>query len=349
VTITNSGDAGSTLSGDCSVSGDAGITLSAGGGSYSVSDGSHVVTLACSTATPDTSYNATLSCTHDASNIASPATYPVTCTVPALPPAVFASTPASGATIDTTPGDVKVGDTLGTVPLTIRNTATAPAQNLALTTCALGGTDAAKFTVSGLANGDTIAAGQQAAATVACNDASTAATYNATYSCDYTGTASPGTATWNLLCEVRATESSVSSSPADGATITQRVAPGGSADFVVTFREIANEGVDGEVSSCTLGDTTNFALNTSLPATVPAGGSVQVSVTGTDPGDAALISTTLDCTYSDSSNPNGADVSYTLILTKVFPKVPTLNQWGLILLSLLMLGAGLVGFRRFAS
>jgi hypothetical protein len=44
----------------------------------------------------------------------------------------------------------------------------------------------------------------------------------------------------------------------------------------------------------------------------------------------------------------GTDASCTIYNTVFFEGIPTLNQYGLILLALLMLGAGAVGFRRYA-
>ena len=37
-----------------------------------------------------------------------------------------------------------------------------------------------------------------------------------------------------------------------------------------------------------------------------------------------------------------------IINTVFFEGIPTLSQWGMALLALLMLGVGMVGFRRFA-
>jgi len=52
-----------------------------------------------------------------------------------------------------------------------------------------------------------------------------------------------------------------------------------------------------------------------LPADVPAGGSLTVMVTGTDPGDVESISDTLNCTYFDSANNDpGVDVTYPLLI-----------------------------------
>jgi hypothetical protein len=44
----------------------------------------------------------------------------------------------------------------------------------------------------------------------------------------------------------------------------------------------------------------------------------------------------------------GSSSSCTFVNTVFFEGIPTLSQYGLALLALLMLGVGLVGFRRFA-
>ena len=43
----------------------------------------------------------------------------------------------------------------------------------------------------------------------------------------------------------------------------------------------------------------------------------------------------------------GGDYSCTFTNTVFFEGIPTLNQYGMALLALLMLGMGMVGFRRF--
>jgi hypothetical protein len=83
------------------------------------------------------------------------------------------------------------------------------------------------------------------------------------------------------------------------------------------FTEDNDEGVDGSVDNCSLADGTNFAITAppSFPATVLSGGSVLVTVTGTAPDDGSTsVSDTLNCTYTDTANPEGVDVSYPLTL-----------------------------------
>ena len=44
----------------------------------------------------------------------------------------------------------------------------------------------------------------------------------------------------------------------------------------------------------------------------------------------------------------GQSTSCTITNTRMYEGIPTLNQYGLALLALMMLGVGMVGFRRFS-
>ncbi|NND58221.1 MAG: IPTL-CTERM sorting domain-containing protein [Xanthomonadales bacterium] len=317
VVIDNIGDDGTTLSGTCSVSGDTEITLA--GGAFSVVQGgaTSTQTLSCDSSA-EGEFSATLSCSHNGSNIASPAGYTVNCSVGPLRPAVFASNPPDGTSVDISGGTgVVVGDAAPEVTAQISNDAVAPAQDLDIS-CSVTG-DAAISVAPDLSGGALIPAGSSASATFSCAT-DTAGTFTATFSCEYVTDTSGevpvgGTATWPLSCEVRDPKSEVTPDPAGGTTLTERADPGGTAQFSVMFDEIADEGVDGSVD-CSLDDGTNFSIDTSLPAAVPAGGSLTVTVTGTDPADGSTsVTDTLDCTYTDTDNAEpGVQVSYPLVL-----------------------------------
>jgi len=320
VTITNSGDNGTTLSGTCSLSGDAAVSL-VGGGAYSVPKGSSkLLTVSCDSTNPGTK-NASLSCTHNGSNLASPVVYAVACDVGPLKPAIFGSNPVNGGTVSL--GEVVQNAPAPTAGLTISNTAVAPAQDLELTTCSLTGAGAPPISVSPDLSNTSVAPGASTGVTFSCAT-DTVGNYSATYSCDYildaaavpAGIVGIGSASWPVTCDVRDAESAVVPTPPSGTQFTAEADPGGSAQFDVVFSETNDEGVDGEVTDCSLADGSNFAISSpTFPAAVPAGGSVTVSVVGTDPGGVDSISDTLNCTYSDSSNPEGADVSYPLLIT----------------------------------
>lgn len=317
VVIDNIGDAGTTLSGTCGLLGDSEISLT--GGAYSVVQGGATATqtLSCDSAA-EGEFSATLSCSHNGSNIASPAEYTVNCSVGPLRPAVFGSNPPDGTPVDISAGSgVVVGDTPPQVTAVISNDAVAPAQDLDIS-CSVSG-DAAISVAPDLTGGVLIAAGNSANATFSCAT-DTVGMFAATFSCDYITDTSDevpvgGTATWALSCEVREPKSEVTPNPAGGTTLTERADPGGTAQFSVMFDETADEGIDASVD-CSLDDGSNFSIDTALPAPVPAGGSLTVTVTGTDPADGSTsVTDTLLCTYTDTDNPDpGVQVSYPLLL-----------------------------------
>ncbi len=79
IDITNTGDATTTLTGTCTSAAPFIVT----GGAYSVVQGAAAATVGieCDATAAPAVYNGTLSCTHNGTNIASPADYPVSCEV----------------------------------------------------------------------------------------------------------------------------------------------------------------------------------------------------------------------------------------------------------------------------
>ena len=315
LSITNSGDPGTTLTGTCGVTGDPQISVVDGAFSVMQGAGADVQTISCD-ASAEGNYSATVSCTHNGSN-ASPAEYAVTCEITPPGEAVFASTPAPGA-IDMTPGDdPPAGGTNPTTVLTFFNNADPGDQDLGIG-CTLAG-DAEITVAPDISGGITIGPGSSSFVTFTCN-AANVGNFAATYTCPYDtdGVAGDdGNAVYNVTCDVRDAEADVDPSPADGTPLMGLADPGGTFQFNVTFTEVNDEGIDGEVS-CSLADGTNFEITSPVgfptPVTVPAGGSVVVTVTGTAPDDGSTsVSDTLNCTYSDSSS-EGIEVSYPLTL-----------------------------------
>jgi hypothetical protein len=371
VAITNTGDIPSVLDGTCMImaGGDPQITLTTDG-VFSVADdaAADVETVSCdATAAPDT-YNATLSCSHDGSN-ASPATYAVSCEITPPGQAKFRSDPEPGA-VDMTPGDnPPVDDPPPTSLLTFFNEADPGDSDLNIA-CSISG-NAAISVLPDISDGIAIAPDTDSSVTFSCDTAS-ADSFSATYSCEFTldGTSLPAgvtaslpagvnggvqQATYTYTCDVREAEADVVPAPAPG-PMTRSVQPGGTAVYTVVFSEVADENEDGELTSCSLADGTNFTIISpalaDFPVIIPAGGpSVTVTVEGMDPGDGSNPTDTLTCTYSDTANPEGTDAVYPLVLeVRAFSDVPipTLGRYGLAILVLLMLGMGLLGFRRFS-
>jgi hypothetical protein len=301
---------------------DAGQYSLSGGVTYSllrtggVSETS-VLTISCD-ATVEGDYNdASVSCPHDGSN-ASPGIIDLSCKVNTAGAAVYGSSPvAPGGTIDFTPGDDAI---VGTDPPdqtnNIENTTTDVNDNDLWVECSLSPNAAISETTDN--NGFFIAPDSSRPATFTC-DASTAGNYSTTYTCDYgvdgTESTGAGTATYDVVCDVSEAVSDVSVDPASGETLTTVVSTGGTGTFHVTFTENADEGVDGELIICELDDGSVFSITSpdSFPVDIPAGGSVWVTVEGTDPGDTEIIEDVLRCTYSDSDS-EGTDVVYNLVM-----------------------------------
>jgi hypothetical protein len=344
VTITNTGDATTTLTGSCAFSaGDPQITMT--NGAFSVAEGTagNVVGVACD-ASLEGAYTATLSCTHNGTNVASPVDYAVSCDVGPPGPAVYASNPAPGAVIDMTATDVPVGAVVPDQVLTITNDAAeANDRDLALMGCAWAGS--AEITAT--APTTPVVAQTSTSVTFSCSTAAVGA-YTGTYSCPYDldGNNEPdGTATYTVNCGVRAAASDILENPVSGTALNILVPILGTAQTSVSFAEILDEGVDATVDACSFG-TAIFSVVSTLPATVTAGGQAIVTVSGTDTGSGELTFTdTLTCTYTDTDSDPGT-ASWPITLTVLAQPIPTLSTWGLMLMILTMMGLGGIVIRR---
>ena len=323
--ISNSGDAGTTLDGTCSFGmGTPQLTVS--DGSFSLADGaSETQFISCDSSVAG-DYQATLSCTHNGSN-ASPATYLVSCDVGDPRPAIYSSDPADGSTVEMTAsfdgGEAVVGESIPDSDLVITNTAVAGSYDLAVQ-CDVNGPAPVGITVDPIP-ATTLVPGASTSTTFSCSSA-TAGFYELDYVCDWTTEGeglpeiplSTGSATYTYNCDVREAESDVSTSPASGSTITELAQPGGSATYDIVFTENNGEGADGVLETCSLTDGTDFTITApTFPADIPSGGSVTVTVEGTDPGDVESITDTLTCEYRDSDSDGDSDpaeVTYDLVM-----------------------------------
>lgn len=347
VTITNTGDAGTTLAGTCSLTGgDTEISLTSGGFSVAQGSAGAVVAVACD-ASAEGSYASTVSCAHNGTNVSSPVTYPVTCEVGPAGAASYISTPAIGSTIEMTPEDVPTDTAVADQVLIINNGASDPADNdLILTNC--GYTGDAAITV-GVGPASPIAPNGSSSITFSC-DTTTIGDYTGTYSCDYSvdGGSTTAPASYPVHCGVRAAGSEVEATPGSGGGLSIVVPMNGTGFAGITFSEILDEGEDASVDSCTLSDGTDFVITTALPLVIPAGGSVQVQVQGTDPGDGSLGATdVLTCQITDSNGTTEA--VWNVQLTVQTTAIPTLSTWGLLAMFLAMLSLGGIVIRRKSS
>ena len=347
LTVTNTGQATSLLTGTCMLmaGGSAEISMSNGGFTdIAVGAAGSVVGVACD-AVAAGSYAATLSCSHNGSN-ASPATFPVACVIAPPGAAQYTSSPAPGATIEMTPnGDVPAGTSVPDQVLTITNGAT-DANDNDLTLLSCGWTGSAE--ISATAPTSPLAPSASTMVTFSCDSASVGA-YTGSYSCDYdvdVDGLSDGTASYTVNCGVRTASSDIQESPMSGTEVRFVTPIGGTGGASVRFDEVLDEGVDATVDSCNFG-TADFAVVTTLPVTVAAGGSLEVMISGTDPQTGTKIfNDTLICTYTDSdSDPGTASWPVTMVVANPVP-IPTLSTWGLMFMILIVMGFGGIVVRR---
>jgi|GEM_PF-2326484 len=354
ITVTNAGDATTTLTGTCSYSGDTEMSLANGGFSLA-QNASNVATLTCD-ATTEGSFTGSVSCTHNAGNVASPVTHDVSCTVGPPGDAVYSSVKAPDSVYDLTPAGnpVPVGATIPDQALVITNAAPeANDRELALLNCGLvlpaGQVPLGTGGIGATAPTSPLAPFASTTVYFSC-DSSVVGDYTETYSCDYDvdgDAAADGTASYTVNCAVREAESEVSVSPVSGSTLTIYAPPGGVGQTSVTFSEILAEGIDGTLDNCYVDDTTYFSIvqPASFPQPIPEDGSVQVLVAGMGTEDGQPTSTTLHCTYSDSNN-DATDVSWLVNVQILEVAIPTLSAWSLALMILTLLGLGGLVIRR---
>jgi len=341
LTVTNTGQATSLLTGTCSLLGGGSpeITMSNGGFTdIAVGAGGSVVGVSCS-AVAAGSFAATLSCDHnDRPN--TPTEYRVTCDIAPPGAAMYSSVPAPGATIEMTPnGDVPTGSTVPDQVLTITNAATDANDNdLALDCSFAGGGD---ITASDPGS-TTLAPTASTSVTFSCS-AATVAAHSGTYTCNYgtdgSGGTADGTATYTVNCGVREAASDILEAPISGTALSILVPLNGTGQTSVNFSEILDEGVDATIDSCSFG-TAVFSVVTAIPATVTAGTTVNVAVSGTDPATGEIsFADTLTCAYTDSDSAPGT-ASWPITMTVLAQPIPTLSVWGLMLMILTLMGLG---------
>ena len=345
LTVTNIGDDTTTLAGACTYTGDSEISIA--NGAFSLGqNASQLATVSCD-ASAEGSYSGTISCAHDAGNTRSPVTHAATCVVGPPGPAIYASSPAAGSTIDMTPGDKPpAGTAVADMLLGISNAATdTNDRDLELLTCGYTGDSEITATAPG---STTLAPTVGTSVTFSC-DSTTAGAYTGTYSCEYdeSGNNEPdGTADYTVNCEVREAASDLSESPVSGTALNFVIPQNGIGQTSVSFTEILDENVDATIDACSFADGTVFSVVTTIPVTVTSGSSVTITVQGQDPFDgSASVTDTLTCTYTDSDSEPGT-ASWPVTMSIQTAAIPTLSSWGLIAMFLTMLGLGGIVIRR---
>jgi hypothetical protein len=335
VDITNSGDATSTLTGSCALSGINAASFAIDSGSpFSVLQGTAAatVTVSCSTAVVAVGLTASLDCTHDGSTAPSPASYPLNCDIAAITPQ-YNSTPAAGTALPL--GQILQGGTNPATSIDIDND-NGDATTTLTGTCSI----AAPFSVTSGANFSVLQGAAAATVAIDCDATAAPALYNENLSCIHNGSNVASPVTYPVSCEVLAAAASGSQNPANGTALSVVAPPGGSTTTTVAFSEVGGQGVAITDLTCSVTGP-DFVITSPLafPATVPTAGTLPVVVTFTDPAVAGPFTDTLNCTYTDGTG--AVAVSYPLNGAVRAVVVPTLGWMGY---SIMMLGLLLVGF-----
>lgn len=265
------------------------------------------------------------------------------------PQPAYTSTPAAGSTFNFGPALAGSGNLSSS--LTITNSG--EVGSTLNTTCTLSGADAGQFSVDASLSA-AIAQGASVNGNVTCNDPGIGndGTFTASLDCAHDGTSPASPVSYPLSCVFNPPFAQINPTPTDGTPRNIVVAGlGASGNTSVTFTETSNDGVDGAVSCSISGaDAGLFTITApaAFPATVVSGGSVQVTVNGTEPGTGGAVAAALDCSIDDGVG-GTSNVSFPLGFIVQPQVVPTMSQIGMILMGLFLAGVGFMTLRRKAT
>jgi hypothetical protein len=256
---------------------------------------------------------------------------------------VYESVPSAGSTLDFM--GVPNGGSGGPLGVDVGNTMAVGGAALNVTAAAITGADAAQFTLGAFAP-FSVAAGVGPDGTdditVTC-DPTSAGVFAAMLVVNTDDPAEPaGGFTYPLAC-TGTVNSQFSSNPAPGAVSFGIVAPGSSVDTIITMSNGAGAADDLTIDCALdpLGAPEITLVSPVFPQTVVPGASVDVTLncSTTTP---ATVTGTLSCSTND---PNNLTVTYDLTCIGQPLIVPTLSQWGLLAMALLMMFGGVIAFR----
>ena len=231
-------------------------------------------------------------------------------------------TVVTGPSLSAAPASVAL-----TVPGNPDDTITISASGGAVTGISCAYTGQAAISVTGSVPA-TLADGASADVTATCSGA-TAGNFSGMFDCSSTD---GGTTSTPISCAVGA-NASPTFNPPNGGTLTIVVPAGGQASGSVVFGNSGNAAYT--VDSCSITGTA-FSSSTTFPITVNPGDSDAVVVMVQDDGSNPTGSITCTLTV------NSAPVTYTASLGVLVQAVtvPTLSQWAMILLALVLVGMG---------
>lgn len=254
---------------------------------------------------------------------------------------VFESDPAAGMTIDF--GTIANGDTSGPMGVDVGNSGAVGGATLNVTAATITGGDAAQFALT--FSPFTIPAGQGPDGTddlsITCSPNS-ATNFAATLTINTDDPNEPaGGFTYPLAC-VGGVDSEFGSNPAPGSTINFGVVPPGvSVDSILNISNGAGANDDLTVDCSLTGDAEISIASPTFPQTIAAGADVDVTL-NCAVGAPGSFSSVLSCSTND---PNAGTVTYDLTCIGQPLVVPTLSQWGLLAMALLLMFGGAVAFR----
>ncbi|GAB4184189.1 MAG: hypothetical protein Tsb002_06940 [Wenzhouxiangellaceae bacterium] len=328
-------------------SGTAEISITAGltDGTISV-DETDSVTVECSTAAAGM-FTETISLTYDdaaAAGGTNTIDVTVNCDIANAFP-VYESVPTPGSTIDFM--TVTNGTVSAPLGVDVGNSGAVGGATLNVTAAALSGANAAQFDLTFAPF--TVPAGQAPDGTnditITCSP-DTVGMFTATLTVNTDDPAEPaGGFTYPLACE-GVSDAGFDSNPAAPGPINFGVLfPGANSDETIIF---SNTGTvdDLTVDSCTLTADPEFTLvaPAAFPQTIAAGGTLDI-VLNCAVAAPGLFSGTLSCVVNDAQGNPVATPTFDLACTGQPLVIPTLSQWGLLAMALLLLFAGAIAFR----
>jgi len=318
--ITNTGAAGTTLTGSCAITSDPGSVFSfAGGNTFSVlaGDPADTLTVECDSNAAINSYAGTLTCSPDG---LAQAQFALGCNVTEGPQPVYGSNPVPGAVIQMMAE--YEGDPIDDSVIEIDNdSGQATSVLISDPQCTLNNTSGNALSISSGGTFSIPAAGAHAFVSVSCDSSQTSfdTPFTATLSCPHNAAGSP--ATYDFSCVVGPKEPAVlDSDPAPGSVID--MTPGDVvidetiADQVLTFTNVGPDlGADLDIQCAVNGDSGQISVTDLQTNTLAPGASTSVTFScDSSVVDNSVMSYSCDWSSVVESPPTGAaggTVSYT--------------------------------------
>lgn len=344
ITNPQDGFASDALNAALAESGTAEISITAGlaDGTISVAETDNVA-VDCSTAAAGM-FSETITLSYDdPTGVAGAASIDVTvnCDIANAFP-VYESVPAPGSTLDFM--GVPNGGNSAPLGVDVGNSGAVGGAALNVTAANISGPDAAQFNLTFAAFNVAAGVGPDGTddITVTCDPTATGA-FTATLAVNTDDPAEPaGGFTYPLAC-TGTVDAQFSSTPPPGPVSFGVVAPGSNSDVIIAMNNgaAANDDLTIDCALDPLGDPAITLVSPVFPQTIVPGASIDVTLNcaTTVP---ATITGALNCTTND---PNNLTADYALTCVGQPLVIPTLSQWGLLAMALLLMFGGFIAFR----